>query len=141
MRSIHFRLSYAAGQLPIKREIRPSNSPQQNRPYHEEDTKRLMWSTCLVTELRKSRDGLIRSVVLRTPNGNHINRAIQCIYPLEVRMDDPEEVAIEDLGREPEAEADPVPLEPASFDPDADPVDGDVKPSSKGSGGRMLGTE
>jgi hypothetical protein len=33
---------------------------------HDEDTKRLMWSTGLVTELRKSRDGLIRSVTLRT---------------------------------------------------------------------------
>ena len=77
--------------------------------------------------------------MLRTPNGNHINRAIQCIYPIEVRIDEPEDVAIEDLGREPEAEADPVPLEPASFDPDADPVDGDVEPSSKGSGGEDVG--
>ena len=36
---------------------------------HDEDTKRLrlMRSTGFVTELRQSRDGLIRSVVLRTP--------------------------------------------------------------------------
>ena len=70
-----------------------------------------MWSTGLVTELRKSRYGLIRSVVLRTPNGNYINRAIQCLYLLEVRMDDPEDDAIEDLEGEPGAEADPVPPE------------------------------
>ena len=46
---------------------------------HDEDTKRLMWSTGLVTELRKGRDGLIRSVTLRTPNAFYINRAIQCL--------------------------------------------------------------
>ena len=54
-------------------------------------------------------------------------------------MDDPEDVAIEDLGREPEVEADLAPPEPASFDPDADPVDGDVEPSSTGSGGEYAG--
>lgn len=47
---------------------------------YDEDTKRLMWSTGLVTELRESRDGLIRSVVIWVPNGNNINHAIQfCI--------------------------------------------------------------
>ena len=119
---------------------------------HDEDTKRLMWSTGLVTELRKSRDGLIRSVVLRTPNGNYINRAIQCLYPLEVRMDDPEDVAIEDLEGEPGAEADPVPPEPeteadsappepASVEPERNPVDGGVEPTSTGSGGEYVGNE
>ena len=119
---------------------------------HDEDTKRLMWSTGLVTELRKSRDGLIRSVVLRTPNGNYINRAIQCLYPLEVRMDDPEDVAIEDLEGEPGAEADPVPPEPkteadpahpepASVEPERNPVDGVVEPTSTGSGGEYVGNE
>jgi hypothetical protein len=42
---------------------------------HDENTKQLMWSTGLVLELRKSCDGLLRSVVLRSPNGNIINRA------------------------------------------------------------------
>jgi hypothetical protein len=117
---------------------------------HDEDTKRLMWSTGLVTELRKSRDGLIRSVVLRTPNGNYINRAIQCLYPLEVRMDDPEDVAIEDLEGEPGAEADPVPPEPeteadpappepASMETDPNPVDGGVEPTARALVGSMLG--
>jgi hypothetical protein len=54
---------------------------------HDENTKRLMRSTGLVLELRKSCDGLVRSVVLRSPNGNIINRAIQCLYPLEIRND------------------------------------------------------
>jgi hypothetical protein len=122
---------------------------------HDEDTKRLMWSTGLVTELRKGRDGLIRSVTLRTPNGNSINREIQCLYPLEVRVDDPEDLDIadgEDLDiadgeREPEddpappepAHADPTLPEPAFIESDVDPVVGDVEPNGTGSGGEYVG--
>jgi hypothetical protein len=32
-------------------------------------------------------------------SGNYINRAIQCLYTLEVRMGDPEDVGIEDFNR------------------------------------------
>jgi hypothetical protein len=92
---------------------------------HDEDTKRLMWSTGLVTELRQSRDELIRSVVLWAPNGNYKNHAIQFLHPLEVRMDDPKEVAIEDKGRELEAKANPAPPEPAFIEPDVDLVSGE----------------
>ena len=122
---------------------------------HDEDTKRLMWSTGLVTELRKSRDGLIRSLMLQTPNGNSINRAIQCLYPLEVRVDDPEDLDIadgEDLDiadGERKPEVDPAPPEPAHVNPtlpepafiksDVDPVVGDVEPNSTGSGGEYVG--
>jgi hypothetical protein len=114
---------------------------------HDEDTKRLMWSTGLVTELSKSRDGLNRSIVLRTPNGNYINRAIQCLYPLEVRVDDPEDLDIADEEREPEADpAPPEPAyekpalpEPASVESDVDPVVGEVKPNNTGSGGEYVG--
>jgi hypothetical protein len=122
---------------------------------HDEDTKRLMWSTGLVTELRKSRDGLNRSVTLRTPNGNSINRAIQCLYPLEVRVDDPEDLDIadgEDLDiadGERKPEDDPAPPEPAHVNPtlpepafidsDVDPVVGDVEPNGTGSGGEYVG--
>ncbi len=67
-------------------------------------------------------------------------------------MDDPEDVAIEDLESEPEAEADPVPPEPeteadpatpepASVEPNLDPVDGGVEPTSTGSGGEYVGNE
>ena len=67
-----------------------------------------MWSTGLVLELRKSRYGLVRSVVLRSPNGNIINRAIQCLYPLEIRNDKKPE------GRDVEEPAvNPVPAQPA----------------------------
>ena len=52
---------------------------------HDENTKRLMWSTGIVLELRKSCDGLVCSVVLRSPNGYLINLAIQSLYPLEIR--------------------------------------------------------
>ena len=116
---------------------------------HDEDTKRLMWSTGLVTELRKSRDGLIRSVTLRTPNGNSINRAIQCLYPLEVRVDDPEDLDIADGEREPEndpappepAHANPTLPEPAFIESDVDPVVEDVEPNGTGSGGEYVGNE
>jgi hypothetical protein len=114
-----------------------------------------MWSTGLVTELRKSRDGLIRSVTLRTPNGNSINRAIQCLYPLEVRVDDPEDLDFangEDLDitdgeREPEDDpappesthSDPTLPEPAVIESDVDPVVEDVEPNSTGSSGEYVG--
>ena len=39
-------------------------------------------------------------------------------------MNDPKEVAIEDLGREPEAKANQTPPEPAFIEPDGDPVSG-----------------
>lgn len=40
-------------------------------------------------------------------------------------MDDPKEVAIEDLGREPEAKANQTPPKPAFIEPDGDPVSGE----------------
>ena len=102
---------------------------------HDEDTKRLMWSTGLVTELRPSRDGLIHSAVLKTPSGNHINRAIQCLYLLEVRQDNHEDVVVEEeLGSE--LAANPTPPNPAPSDPD--PVVGEVEPDSTGSGGEYV---
>ncbi len=72
-----------------------------------------MWSTGLVTELRPSRDGLIRSVVFRTANGNHINRAIQCLYPLEV-FQEPEVVITPDVAG-PEPVDDLAPPDPANM--------------------------
>jgi hypothetical protein len=102
---------------------------------HDEHTKRLMWSTGLVTELRPSRDGLVRSVVLRTANGNHINRAIQCLYPLEV-FQEPEDVTTQDEAG-PEPVEDLAPPGPASDDPD--PTIGEVEPDDPGSGGEHVG--
>ena len=121
---------------------------------HDENTKRLMWSTGLVLELRKSRDGLVRSVVLRSPNGNIINRAIQCLYPLEVRNDkkpegrDVDEPAVNPVPVQPaEPTIDPAPAEPvepiaapALTMPELpDPVAADVEPNGTGSGGEHVG--
>jgi hypothetical protein len=121
---------------------------------HDENTKRLMWSTGLVLELRKSRDGLVRSVVLRSPNGNVINRAIQCLYPLEIRNDkkpegrDVEEPAINPVPVQPaEPTIDPAPTgpvepiaDPALTMPELpDPVAAEVEPIGTGSGGEHVG--
>jgi hypothetical protein len=121
---------------------------------HDENTKRLMWSTGLVLELRKSRDGLVRSVVLRSPNGNIINRAIQCLYPLEVRNDkkpegrDVDEPAVNPVPVQPvEPTIDPAPAgpvepiaDPALTMPELpDPVAADVEPNGTGSGGEHVG--
>jgi hypothetical protein len=126
---------------------------------HDENTKRLTWSTGLVLELRKSCDGLVRSVVLRSPNGNIINRPIQCLYPLEIRNDKrPEGRDVEEETRpEPavnSAHAEPVepiidpapagPVEPIA-DPALprpelpDPVAAEVEPNGMGSGGEHVG--
>ncbi|KAI9555876.1 hypothetical protein GHT06_018393 [Daphnia sinensis] len=50
-----------------------------------DNTKRLMWKVGVVKELIPSKDRLIRSVILRTPNGHRIDRAIQSLHPLELR--------------------------------------------------------
>ena len=59
---------------------------------HDETAKRIMWSTGVVTELIPSRDGLVRSAMVRKPNGNIINRAIQFLYPLELRQESEEDM-------------------------------------------------
>jgi hypothetical protein len=119
---------------------------------HDENTKRLMWSTGLVLELRKSCDGLVRSVILRSPNGNLINRAIQCLYPLEIRNDkksegrDVEEPAINPV-QPAEPTIDPAPAgpvepiaDPALTMPELpDPVAAAVEPNGTGSGGEHVG--
>jgi hypothetical protein len=91
-----------------------------------------MWSFGLVLELRKSCDGFVRSVVLRSPNGNIINQAIHCLYPLEIRNDKKPEGrdVYEETGPEPatnpapavpvEPIIDPAPVEPV--EPIADPA-------------------
>ncbi len=120
----------------------------------DENTKRLMWSTGLVLELRKSRDGLVRSVVLRSPKGNIINRAIQCLYPLEIRNDkkpegrDVEEPAVNPVPAQPaKPTIDPAPAgpvepiaDPALTMPELpDPVAAAVEPNGTGSGGEHVG--
>ena len=44
-----------------------------------------MWKLGVVTELIPGRDGRIRAANVRVESGNILNRAIQCLYPLEIR--------------------------------------------------------
>ena len=55
---------------------------------HDANAKRLLWTTGVVTNLIHGKDGLVRSVLLRTPNGNTISRPIQRLYPLEIQSTD-----------------------------------------------------
>ena len=43
-----------------------------------------MWKRAVVEQLIKGRDGMIRTVVLRIPEGNKITRPIQLVIPREV---------------------------------------------------------
>ena len=43
-----------------------------------------MWFVGVVKELIPIRDGLIRSGMLKIPNGNIINRGIQSLHPIEL---------------------------------------------------------
>ena len=45
---------------------------------------RYMWKRAVVEQLIKGRDGMIRTVVLRIPEGNKITRPIQLVIPREV---------------------------------------------------------
>ncbi|XP_032796168.2 uncharacterized protein LOC116932517 [Daphnia magna] len=72
---------------------------------HDDNTKRLMWTVGVVKELITSRDGLIRSDMVKTLNGNLINRIIQLLHPLELREDQQEDVEVSPtLELEPEQE-------------------------------------
>ena len=51
----------------------------------QEDVRpRHLWGRARNEELRKGRDGKVRTVVLRRSDGRHITRPIQLIIPLEV---------------------------------------------------------
>jgi hypothetical protein len=122
---------------------------------HDKLSKRLMWETGVVKELLPSCDGLVRSAIVEFPNGKLLTRAIQCLYPVELREDQPEDVEIADgaLNPEPvEATApqfpnppDPAPLPLLPIDPtDVEEDDhvanpaatdvGEVESQGKGSG-------
>ena len=53
----------------------------------EDVCPRHMWKRALIEQLVEGRDGMIRTVVLRTPEGNKITRPIQLVIPLEVDQD------------------------------------------------------
>jgi len=45
-----------------------------------------MWKRALIEQLIEGRDGMIRTVVLRTPERNNIARPIQLVILLEVEQ-------------------------------------------------------
>jgi hypothetical protein len=45
---------------------------------------RHLWKKALIEQLVEGQNGMIRTVVLRTPEGNKITRLIQLVIPLEV---------------------------------------------------------
>ncbi|KZS06412.1 Uncharacterized protein APZ42_030146 [Daphnia magna] len=81
---------------------------------HDDHTKRVMWTIEVVKELITSRNGLIRSVIVKTPNGNLIDHAIQSLHPLELREDQPDDVVVPptlELELKPENQLNPCPLQ------------------------------
>jgi len=88
---------------------------------HDANSKRLMWNTGIVTELLPGEDGLVRAVNLRVTGNRILNRAIQCLYPLELQGDQPEQPALlpEHDGREDPLEAQPS--QPMNPQPDHQP--------------------
>jgi hypothetical protein len=51
---------------------------------HEDVRPRHLWERARIEELRKGRDGQLRTVVLRKSDGRQITRPIQLVIPLEV---------------------------------------------------------
>jgi len=43
-----------------------------------------LWGRARIEELRKGRDGQVRTVVLRKSDGRQITRPIQLVIPLEI---------------------------------------------------------
>ncbi|XP_045036469.1 uncharacterized protein LOC123477115 [Daphnia magna] len=98
----------------------------------DDNTKCLMWTVGIVKELITSRDGLIRSVMVKTPNGNLINSAIQSLHPLELRKDQPGDVEVPPA---PELESEQEELSPLVSV--ADPIEQE-EPWTTGSGCWLL---
>ena len=76
-----------------------------------------MWATGVVKELLPSSDGLVRSAIVKFPNGNLLTRVIQCLHPIELREDQPEDVEIADRAQDPEPAEAAVPQDPDQPDP------------------------
>jgi len=53
----------------------------------QEDVRsRHMWKSAVIEQLIEGRDGMIRTVLLRTQEGNKITRRIQLVIPMEVEQ-------------------------------------------------------
>lgn len=66
---------------------------------HKALIERVKWNFARVVELLRGRGGLIRAAKLRMPDGSRIVRAIQCLYPLEVRASALDTINSDDLPR------------------------------------------
>ena len=76
--------------------LREQNSSQKNKNISGErvargrvvlihdETLRNQWKLGVIIQLHQGKDGLVRSVTLRTAKGNLISRPIEKLYPLEV---------------------------------------------------------
>jgi hypothetical protein len=53
----------------------------------EDHVRRHMWKLARVEELRPGRDGVARTVLLRTTHGSQIARPVQLVIPLEIGID------------------------------------------------------
>ena len=49
-----------------------------------DETPRTQWKLVVIIQLHQGKDGLVRSVTLRTAKGNLISRPTEKLYPLEV---------------------------------------------------------
>ena len=49
-----------------------------------DETPRNQWKLVVIIQLHQGKDGLVRSVTLRTAKGNLISRPTEKLYPLEV---------------------------------------------------------
>ena len=62
---------------------------------HDEKSKRIKWRTGVVVGLTRGRDGKCRRARLRLCNGNHIDRPVQRLFPLEIQATAETEVGTE----------------------------------------------
>ena len=85
--------------------LREQRASHKNKPKSEDtvnkgkvvlihdDTPRNQWKLGVIIQLHRGKDGLVRSVTLRTAKRNQISQPIEKLYPLEVS---PEETQMEE---------------------------------------------
>ena len=76
--------------------LREQSSSYRNKPLSGEtvaeeklvlihdDTPRNQWKLGIIVQLQHGKDGLVRSVTLKTAKGNLLSRPIEKLYPIEV---------------------------------------------------------
>ena len=79
--------------------------------------------------------------MVRKPNGNIINRAIQCLYPLELRQESKEDVIVKEKPDDDGSDSENLDLPPATTEGGVPPIplDEEFEPVATGSGGERVG--